>query len=207
MRMWMTALVLTLVFALGAVAHGAFTLVDIEDWVNNDGISWIEYPGDQDFDGGGWGFPAEELPDGDFEVVWDENTIVPFKGLLKDDGWGNNIEADGQEISLPAGNYAGVWILASNHHGATTDTPITFHYRDGSITEGIINAGDWCGSPVADEKMVLKPAYRHDPSGVTGPSCGLWLLPRFDLDPSKELVSLTLPVADKFHVFGITLQH
>lgn len=190
--------------ASGAFANG-FVLVDLVDWFNNDGISWNEWPGDQNLDGGGWGFPAEELPDGDFEVLWDEETVVPFRGFYKEDGWGNNVEAEGQTIDLPQGNYKGAWILAVNHHGATTGAPIAFNYSDGTATVGEVYAGDWCGQPAGSEKMVLRPTHRHDASGDTGPSCGLWLLPMFELDPAKTLVSVTLPEETRFHVFGITL--
>jgi len=191
--------------ASGTSANGGFVLVDLIDWFNNDGISWNEWPGDQNFDGGGWGFPAEELPDGDFEVLWDEETIVPFFAFYKDDGWGNNVEAEGQSIDLPHGNYSGAWILAANHHGSTEGAPIVFNYSDGTATAGEVYAGDWCGNPVGSEKMVLRPTHRHDASGDTGPSCGIWLLPMFELDPSKTLESVTLPDEPRFHVFGITL--
>lgn len=191
--------------ASGALAGDNFVLVDLIDWFNNDGISWNEWPGDQNLDGGGWGLPAEELPDGDFEVLWDQETVVPFFALYKEDGWGNNVEAEGQTIDLPEGNYKGAWILAANHHGATEGAPIAFNYSDGTATVSEINAGDWCGDPVASEKMVLRPSHRHDPSGDTGPSCGIWLLPMFELDAAKTLVSVTLPDEPRFHVFGITL--
>lgn len=202
----LTVVALGLMLAAGSVSGSAgYVLVDLIDWFNNDGISWDEWPGDQNLDGGGWGFPAEELPDGDFEVAWDAETLIPFFALYKEDGWGNNVEAEGQTIELPQGNYTGAWILAVHHHGASTGAPIAFNYTDGSATEAEIYAGDWCGSPVADEVMVLRPTHRHDAGGDTGPSCGVWLLPKFELDPAKRLESVTLPDEPRFHVFGITL--
>jgi len=207
-KVWMSALAAALslfLIAGGSLASGEFVLVDLIDWFNNDGISWDEWPGDQDLDGGGWGLPAEELPDGDFEVLWDEATVVPFFALYKEDGWGNNVEAEGQTIDLPAGNYSGAWILALNHHGATEGAPILFNYTDGTSTTSEVYAGDWCGSPIGSEQMVLRPTHRHDQSGDTGPSCGIWLLPMFELDASKTLESVTLPDETRLHVFGITL--
>ena len=120
----LTVVALGLMLAAGSVSGSAgYVLVDLIDWFNNDGISWDEWPGDQNLDGGGWGFPAEELPDGDFEVAWDAETLIPFFALYKEDGWGNNVEAEGQTIELPQGNYTGAWILAVHHHGASTGAP------------------------------------------------------------------------------------
>lgn len=206
MRRFTLATMLVLLLGVSsALAAPEYVMVDILDWANNDGISYIEFPGDQDLDGVGFGFPAEELPDGDFTVAWDENTDVPFMGLYKEDGWGNNIEAWGDTIDLPAGNYTGLWLLVVTHHGPV-ETSLVLNYADGSSVEHALVGGDWCGNPAGDERRGLRPGYRHGPSGTTGPSCGFWLLPKFDADASKVLESVTVPDEDRLHIFGITLE-
>lgn len=206
MRRFALVVMCTLALGVGtAIAAPEFVLVDILDWVNNDGISYLEFPGDQDLDGVGYGFPAEELPDGDFTAAWDENTAIPFKELYKEDGWGNNVEAWGDTIDLPAGNYSGLWLLVVTHHGPV-ETQITLNYADGSNIEHALVAGDWCGNPAGSERMSIRPPHRHGADGITGPSCGFWLLPRFDVDSSKVLTSVTLPDEDRLHIFGITLE-
>lgn len=207
MKRFGLALIFTLLLGVGsAMAASDFVMVDILDWVNNDAISTAEFPGDQNFDGVGFGFPAEELPDGDFTLNWDDETTIPFMAFYKEDGWGNNIEAWGDTIDLPAGKYSALWILAAQHHGGIENEPLTLHYSDGSEGVGYVTAGDWCGGPISDEKMLVRPAYRHSQNGVVGPSCGMWLLPAIEIDAERELVAITLPDDDRFHVFGLTLQ-
>ncbi|NLN27920.1 MAG: hypothetical protein GX161_06840 [Firmicutes bacterium] len=194
-----------LVGVVGVLAAPEYVMVDILDWVNNDGISTAEYPGDQDLDGVGYGFPAEQLPEGDFTVAWDDDVVIPFMGFYMEDGWGNNIEAWGDTIDVPAGNYSGLWLLVVTHHGPV-ETYLILNYADGTSTEYVLVGGDWCGDPAGDERMVIRPPYRHSASGEAGPSCGMWLLPKFEVDPTKELVSITLPDEDRLHIFGITLE-
>lgn len=199
-------LVVVFAAAFSVSAAGTFTKVNISDDTNNDGISTDKNPGDQAFDGAGWGYPAEELSSKDFTVTGPAGKVIPFAGLLMEDGDTNNIEAQGQTVDLPEGKYAAVYFLVSSHHGATENGVVIFTYSDGSTSEGYINAGDWCGNPIKDELEVIKVTHRHDKNGDTGPAARIWLEPAIALNADKTLVSVTLPDNNKLHVFGITLE-
>lgn len=188
-----------------------FVTIDIKEWVNRDGISWDSNPSDQNLDATGWGFPAEELPKGDFTLQWDSATEVPFKGLYTADGEQNTITVNEQVIKVPAGSYRGVWLLVASTHGDSLGGQLTFNYQDGSQETHEISATDWClGQPVGGEKMLLKPPYRMDQNGRDNLGCGMWLMPEYAVNPDLVLESIVLPKDPSgqtaLHVFGITLR-
>lgn len=188
-----------------------FITIDIKEWVNRDGISWDDNPSDQNLDATGWGFPAEELPKGDFTLQWDGTTEVPFKGLYTADGEENTITVNEQVIQLPAGSYSGVWLLVASTHGDSMGGQLTFNYQDGSQETHELSATDWClGQPLAGEKMLLKPSYRMDQNGRDNLGCGMWLMPEFPVNSALVLESIVLPKDPSgqtaLHVFGITLR-
>lgn len=188
-----------------------YITIDIKEWVNNDGIAWDDKPSDQNLDGIGWGFPAEELPHGDFALRWDSATEVPFKGFYTDDGEANNIKANEQEIRVPAGSYRGVWLLLTSTQGDSTGGQLTLNYQDGTQQVYDVSVTDWClGQPADNEKMLLKPPYRMDQNGRDNLACGMWLMPEYAANPDSMLESIVLPKDPSgdtnLHVFGITLR-
>lgn len=188
-----------------------FITIDIKEWVNRDGISWDSNPSDQNLDATGWGFPAEELPKGDFTLLWDSTTEVPFKGFYTADGEKNTITVNAQVISVPPGSYRGLWLLVASTHGDTIGGELILNYRDGSQDVYQVSATDWClGNPIGGEKMLIKPPYRMDQNGRDNLSCGMWLMEEYEVNPDLILESIVLPkdpAGDtELHVFGITLR-
>lgn len=193
------------------VAAPEYITIDIKEWVNNDGIAWDGMPSDQNLDGTGWGFPAEELPKGDFTLRWDSATEIPFIGLYTADGEENNIAANEQVLQVPAGSYKGIWFLLASTHGDSIGGQLTFNYKDGTQQVHEVSVNDWClGQPIGTEKMLLKPSYRMDQNGRDNLACGMWLMPEFSVDPDLVLESIVLPKDPSgdttLHVFGITLR-
>lgn len=193
------------------VAAPQFITLDLKEWVNRDGISWDSNPSDQNLDSTGWGLPAEELPKGDFTLRWDSTTEVPFKGFYTADGEKNTITVDGQVIPVPPGSYRGLWLLVVSTHGDTIGADLILNYRDGSQDVYKVSATDWClGSPVAGEKMLIKPPYRMSQTGRENLSCGVWLLEEYEVNPDLILESIVLPKdppgETELHILGITLR-
>ena len=145
-------------------------------------------------DATGWGFPAEELPKGDFTLLWDSTTEVPFKGFYTADGEKNTITVNAQVISVPPGSYRGLWLLVASTHGDTIGGELILNYRDGSQDVYQVSATDWClGNPIGGEKMLIKPPYRMDQNGRDNLSCGMWLMEEYQVNPDLILESTVLP--------------
>ena len=116
-------------------------VADLSELFNNDGISTDANPGDGNFDGGGWTFAAELLP----QAVQQNGGPVRINDVDYDfgspaDGQLNNVESDGQVITLPTGTYDELSILATAHNG-DVQKEATLAYNDGST------ARCPCGSP------------------------------------------------------------
>ncbi len=186
-----------------AIESGACRAVaDLTSFFNNDGISTHDNPGDGNFDGGGWAYASETLPESvrasGGPLVVDG---VDFEFPSPVDGRANNVEADGQVIPLPSGRYAGLGVLASAHNG-DVQQPATITYGDGTTSTVQLRFTDWAVSPKFGETTAVDMPHRHDANGDTGPRVYLWAqsVPVQD----KDLVSITLPDDPKLHVFAIS---
>nr|WP_274388033.1 ThuA domain-containing protein [Salsipaludibacter albus] len=176
-----------------------FCVLDVSAYTNNDGIASAEAPGDGNFDGGGWSYPAEEMPGAGAVTL----AGVPWEFPTLDDAVTQNIEARGQTIGLHPDSYGQLHLLASAHNGSV-DTTATVIYTDGSSSEVPIQFTDWAQSPSFGEDVAVAAGYRYNSSGETTPPVNIFHQ-SVPLDPSREPALLTLPGDDRFHVFGVTL--
>jgi PKD repeat protein len=177
-------------------------VADLAPFFNNDGISSHDNPGDGNFDGGGWSYAAETLPESVREtggpLVVDG---VDFQVPDPTDGRLNNVEADGQTIPLPTGRFTDVAVLASAHNG-DVDQPAVVTYADGSTSTVQLRFTDWASSPRFGETVAVDMPHRHDANGDTGPRVFLWSQSIAVQD--KDLASITLPDDPRLHVFAIS---
>ncbi|GAA5145596.1 hypothetical protein GCM10023340_15180 [Nocardioides marinquilinus] len=180
------------------------SVADLDPFFNNDGISTHGSPGDGDFDGGGWSFAAETLPE---QVRADGGSLV-VEGVDYElgspaDGQQNNVEADGQTIPLPSGRFELLNVLGSSHNG-DVEKDVTVTYADGTSSTHTLRFTDWAAAPKFGETVAVAMPHRHDRNGDTGPSVALWAQ-SLPITPSKDVVSVTLPDDDHLHVFAISL--
>ncbi|MFJ2395865.1 alpha-L-fucosidase [Streptomyces sp. NPDC087843] len=168
---------------------------------DNDGIARAAAPGG-DFDGSGYTFPGEELPEGPVEVDG-----IAFLFPSSAAGAGNNVVALGQRVDLPRGHYLSAHFLTAGSYGDASGTA-TVHYADGSTTTAGLGGADWYATGGS-----LSAPYRYRPDGgkdehsVGIGTAEVWI------DPLREAVALTLPATrpaeenqTSLHVFAVSLQ-
>ncbi|MBO0513098.1 alpha-L-fucosidase [Streptomyces beijiangensis] len=175
--------------------------VPLDQWFDNDGIDTADARGGN-FDGSGYTFPGEELPAGPVQLDG-----VPFLFPAATAGAKNNIVALGQRIDLPQGRYLSGSFLVSCSYGAASG-PATLHYADGSTGTAGLGGPDWYSG-----SGPLSAPYRYNPSGGKDANRVSFGVSEVAIDPSKEIVGVTLPTthpaeADKssLHVFALSLQ-
>ncbi|MEU6715300.1 Tat pathway signal sequence domain protein [Nonomuraea sp. NPDC046802] len=181
---------------------GPTTPVDLSAHFDNDGVSTHETMTDGDFDGSGYTYPAEELPAAGPFVHDGLNFVLPAYG----DGAANNVTAQGQTITVPAGAYAKVRLLGAANSGAVTAT-LTATYTDGSTAQVPLAVPDWGGQAGAGVTEVVRCTHRHGRAGAHSLRVGLFEV-QAPLDPAKRLRSLTLPTLTRpqVHLFALSLE-
>jgi len=175
--------------------------VSLESYFDNDGIDSVGIR-DGNFDGSGYVYPAEELPAAGPITV--DGILFEFPSSAPGDR--NNVVALGQDIALPKGHYHGAYVLLAASYGANSGIA-TVHYADGSAVQAPFSAADWYGGggPV-------HAPYRYGPGGTDPHPVSIWL-GQIWFDPTKEPVSLTLPITNpplpnrsSLHMFALSMQ-
>ncbi|MBE1560296.1 glycosyl hydrolase family 95 catalytic domain-containing protein [Nonomuraea africana] len=181
---------------------GPTTPVDLSAHLDNDGVSAHENMNDGDFDGSGYTYPAEELPQPGPFTHEGLTFLFPAYG----DGVRNNVTGRGQTITVPAGRYAKVRMVGAANSGAVTAS-LTATYADGSTAQVPFTMPDWGGQPGAGVTEVLRCTHRHGRSGAHTLRVGLFEV-QVALAPAKELRSLTLPTLTRpqLHVFALSVE-
>lgn len=111
--------------------------VDLFDYYNVDAVSFNEDRKDGNYDGKGDTIPAE---------LWDDSVSfnnVDFQLGPKDDGYDNVVEARGQTIALPKGNYKYVYLLGAAAGKGEKSGVFTVNQADGSQVTKEIKFADW----------------------------------------------------------------
>jgi hypothetical protein len=190
-------------WGLPALPTGGSTVpVDITALFDNDGLS-NEFSGtDGNFDGAGNTYPAAQLPL--TGGVTDDN--VPFEFTNGDEGSKNNVVAAGQSVPVPAGKYRRLHLLGAADT-ADVDTTGTATYADGTTATIRIALTSWKTGPNFGESEAVSTRETHTPSGPKPVKLAIFHQV-VDLDPARELTSLTLPktTGARQHLFGITLE-
>jgi hypothetical protein len=181
-----------------------FVPLDLTLHLNNNGVSTAANPADANFDGAGNSYPAEALPPAG-PVTYHG---VPFVFPGAADGAPDNALCRGQSIAVPPGRYSKVWFLAASTTYNTYPNPGA-SYADGADVPMPLPVTEWTrGSAAFNDIEVVSAPYRHGPTGPDQRKIGIYLQVA-DLDPSTDLVSLTLPNTasqPQLHVFAISLE-
>ncbi|ADO68467.1 GH92 family glycosyl hydrolase [Stigmatella aurantiaca] len=174
--------------------------VDLTNDRNHDGTATVAQSREGNFDGQGWSYDATLLPAAG-SVTWAGVTY----SAPDPNGTANNfVEARGQGILLPGGNYQTLHLVSASHNGPVTTT-VSVRYTDGSVVDLPVTAGDWAGSAPSGSSVLLDMPHRIKAgSGVDGPPVRLFGQ-SLALDPAKQVHSMSLPNDARFEVYAITL--
>ena len=170
---------------------------------NHDGVATLDASAEGDFDGGGWSFPAEQLPAPGLSVLGERAYLMPSTTGTDP----NFVEARGQDVPLTGGASPALDVVASAHHG-DVDATATVTYADGSTADVPLRVTDWAaGGPRFGETLAVRTDYRVKAgTGRDAPPVALWhtVVP---LDASKDPVSLTLPDDPRLEIYALSARN
>jgi hypothetical protein len=140
------------------------------------------------------------------------NLLTPsrvFNGVRFDFGAANVADAvacSGQSISMPAGRFSSLMLLATAVEGNQTSLPLTVNYTDGTSSQFVQSFSDWFTPqkyPREFEGVAM--AYRNFDDGTKDPRTFSLYAYAFALNPKKMVLSIGLPNNPKVVVLGATL--
>jgi len=157
--------------------------VDLSSMYNNRGFAMK--PGDSNLDGSGSGYPANSLPPSNFIYNGINFTFPTYQKSGND-----NVLAIGQTVKVPQGRYFSVQMMASSENGLASGF-INAKYSDNSTSSSPVLVPAWWSWPYpAGGDIILPYYYTHSALSYNR---SMFFQTINWLDPTKELVSLTLP--------------
>jgi hypothetical protein len=185
--------------ATTAAANSSTVQVSLANDFNNQGI----YPDGVQFSGGldGDGFACSSNLLGTAQT-W---SGVPFQLGSAING-SNVIACAGQTISLPAGNFSKLKMLATGVNGSQDSQVLTVTYADNSSQMINQTFSDWVQyDNNTSESQVIAMDYRDQSDGSKDENAYNVYGYSYDLNPAKGVQSLKLPDNNNIKIFAITL--
>lgn len=195
-------------------SFGAGEVVGLGEAVNNQGLGRAESAADADFDGGGRSYATEELVSADGGVPIRSRQLVhgdvtfawPAAGAALD-----NAIAIGQTISLPAPIRGRRLVVLGAASNGPAVGELRLRYRDDSIATATLGFSDWTlgGGKQAlgfGNEIAASSAHCWRRDGQLEPVKAHVFAASVPLDPTRELVAVTLPAqvsAGRLHVFAM----
>ncbi|HEU4422943.1 MAG TPA: hypothetical protein VFR67_10475, partial [Pilimelia sp.] len=183
-------------------AAGPVQTVDLAAHFNNDGITNEFFFGDGDFDGSGRTYPSAVLPQTGGLTV----NGIPFLFTNGSEGTLNNVIAAGQAIGVPAARYSRLHLLGAADTG-NAEMVATATYVDGSTATVPLRLTAWLADPVYGETVAIRTPLLHTRTGPLDVQAAIFHQ-AIDLDPARELKSVTLPTpaGPRPHLFALSLE-
>src|SRR5271166_278385 len=173
--------------------------VNLAPYYNQVGLTSDNATGPGNLDGGGYSYSANALGGG----------IINWQGLpfvLGPAGQNDVVQAAGQTIPLPSGNYTALFLIGTAVQGGKTGT-FTMHYTDGSTSVVTQELSDWANdSSYPGEHVVRTMSYRN-----YSQNNGLQTLTMYaygyslPITPGKTLQSVTLPANADIKILSMDL--
>ena len=189
----------TLAISAGTGTAGTGTAVDLSSQYNlygiyTDGTTYTT----GGLDGVGYSYSANLL-----------GATRVLNGVLLDLGPANDLDAvgsAGQTISLPAGQFSSMMLLATGVEGNQTSQTLTVNYTDGSSSPIVQSFSDWfTPQKYAKELEGVAMAYRNFDNGTKDNRTFNLYAYRLSLNKAKTVQSLTLPNNSHVVVLAVTL--
>ena len=184
---------------------------DLFQYYNVDAVSSNDKKGDGNLDGKGDTIPAELWP----------NTVkfqgVDFNLGPTKDGYKNMVQANGQKIALPDGNYKYLYILGAGAGSGDKSGTFTINMSDGTKVAKDLKFADWDTNLSGWDRFTNKDLYpyvkdqvgyffTHFHNGVTDRMTvdNYLFVYAIPIDPSKKLDSIELPAAGGIKIAAIS---
>lgn len=126
-------------------------------------------------------------------------------------GSNDAVQATGQTLTLPAGNYGSLRLVGTAIGGLQSNATFTVRYTDGTQATFTQSFSDWVtgasgpGTTAPGEALVSTMAYGNQTPG-THDNINFYMYGHsFALDPSKTVASVTLPSNSNIKIFAMDL--
>jgi predicted alpha-1,2-mannosidase len=187
------------VVTAACTGRAGFCPQDLANAYGTDGVSTRD-SGQGDFDGTGFGYPAEAMPGAGLAALGGVAYRFPDTSGTAP----NFVTARGQTLPLTRRPYAALDLLVAAHHGPAGGTA-TVTYADGGTARVPLVAADWAaGTPSGGGETAVRADSRYGPRGAPdGVAVRLWHT-SLPLDPGREAVSVTLPDQPRLLVYAMS---
>jgi len=175
--------------------------VDLTRDADHDGTASASASTQGNFDGGGWSYDAALLPAAGAGALHGVTYDLPDAT-----GTANNfVEAHGQQVLLPSGQYGALRLLGATHNGDVVSAA-TITYTDGTTASVPLALTDWAAG-AGHNGNTVEIAMEHRikaGQGVDGPPVQIFgtSLP---LAAGKSVLSITLPNDPRLEIYAATL--
>ncbi len=194
-------------------AEGQVTVAAVQPTLksafNNVGVTADSNPRPGNYDGAGNSWSEQALA----EVGLTPGAAVTAQGVTYT--WPDVARGSADNV---AGGAATIWLdgqgdrlgVLGSGIGQATGT-FTVHYADGTSTAASVTFPNWCctGDAISGgASLVATARYRNTQNGPANFGAGYRVFAQtIPVDPSKQVVALTLPAESSVHVFAVGLGH
>jgi len=142
--------------------YNDYFLINLNNYFNNDGISYDYLKCDGAFDGNGCTYPGEELPDSNALVFIDD---IPFLFPSKENGYRNNMLIRKQEILLKENKYDYLYVLGAceGAYGESFEEEVVLMNNNECVDSVYIGLSNWLSFPIFYEKIAFVCSHLHYP--------------------------------------------
>ena len=145
----------------------------------------------QGFDGGGYYYYSAQLGP---LVAWSGATFNFGTVPTSSKGTNNFVQAKGQSISLPQGDYGWLYLAGAGANGSQQSQQFTLTFTDDSTATWTQSFSDWCSSSgYAGETIIQKQSSRVNQVGNVHSQTNYVYGYAYQIPAGKTLKSITLP--------------
>ena len=145
----------------------------------------------QGFDGGGYYYYSGNLQS---SITWSGATFQFGPVPNSKNGQNNFVQAKGQTISLPQGDYGWLYLAGAAANGSQPNQQITLTFTDGSTAPWTQSFSDWCGPQnYAGESIIQMQPNWVNQVGNVHPQTNYVYGYAYQIPAGKTLASVKLP--------------
>ena len=157
----------------------------------------------QGFDGGGYYYYSGNLQS---TVSWSGSTFNFGPVPNSNNGQNNFVQAKGQTISLPQGDYGWLYLAGAAANGSQQNQQITLTFTDGTTEGWTQSFSDWTGPQnYAKEAIIQKQSERVNQVGNVHSETNYVYGYAYQIPAGKTIASIKLPNNENVGILGMTM--
>jgi streptogramin lyase len=157
----------------------------------------------QGFDGGGYYYYSGNLQS---TVSWSGATFNFGPVPNSNNGQNNFVQAKGQTISLPQGDYGWLYLAGAAANGSQQNQQITLTFTDGTTDGWTQSFSDWTGPQnYAKEAIIQKQSERVNQVGNVHSETNYVYGYAYQIPAGKTIASIKLPNNENVGILGMTM--